>query len=639
MFEYIRTHQRLMQFLLLLIIFPSFAFFGIESYTRSQAAAGANVATVAGQSITQQELDNALREQMDTMRQNYGPQFDPKMFNTPEVRQNVLDELIARKAVTEEIRKQNVSIADATLQQELLRAPGLQNANGAFDNDKYKQVLAQRGMTPAVYEQRMRQNMAFEQLLGSVQNTGFLPRAVAERIALITEQEREVQVLNLKAADFAAQVKVTDDMIKAYYDKNAALFEIPETMKAQYVVLTADALAAQVTVSEDDIAGFYKSNTKTYTSDEQRKVSHILIGFAKNASDDVKAKAKAKAETLLTEVRKNPAVFAKLAKENSDDPGSKEQGGDLGVMVKDAFVKPFEAAALKLKQGEISEPVLTDYGYHIIYLTELHASAVKPLDEVRAQIAADIKKQKAAKSYSEAAEAFTDAVYQQADSLQAVADKWKLKLEVADGLSKQGNPGVPATSPVNNPKFLKALFSDEVIKKKHNTEAVEIAPSTLMAGRMVEYKAASKRPLDEVKAAIVAKITQTEAEVLAEKEGKAKLAALKAADAVAGFSDVKVISRAKTEDVSPQAFSAIMKADVQKLPAFVGVNMPGAGYAVYRISKVNAGNPDAARRASDAQQIANLVAQQELTSYIDLLKKKAKASVNKETLKVSPETN
>ena len=624
MFEYIRTHQRLMQFLLLLIIFPSFAFFGIESYTRSQAAAGAAVATVAGQQVMQAELDAALRDQLDKFRQSYGAQFDPKLMNTPEVKQNVLDELL--------VKSNKLLITDQILQQAILATPGLVKADGTFDADKYKAILASRGMSPAMYEQSLRQDMALEQLINAVQNTSIVPKTVAERFAMISEQEREVQALTFKASDFTSQVKITDEMVKAFYDKNAAQFEIPEMIKAEYVVLSNDVLADQVTVTDAEIQEFYKNNTKAYSVDEQRRASHILIAVGKDASAADKEKAKAKADALLAELRKNPSAFAKLAKENSQDPVSAERGGDLDFFGKGAMVKPFEEAAFKLSKGQISDVVQSDFGFHIIEVTDIKPAVVKPLEDVKAQIAADIKKQKASKAYAEAAETFGNMVYEQSDSLKAVADKLKLKIDTADQLTRQGNPAAPATNLTNNPKFLKAIFADDVVKKKHNTEAIEVAPNTMIAGRMVEYKPATKRPLDEVKAMIVARLTQTEAGNLAEKEGKAKLAALKQADATTGFSDVKVVSRAKQQDLPAQAMAQIMKADTQKLPAFVGVSLGDAGYAVYRISKVNAGTPDPAKRASEGAQVANLQSQQDLLAYIELLKKKAKVTVNKAAL-------
>ncbi|CAN5747246.1 SurA N-terminal domain-containing protein [soil metagenome] len=628
MFEYIRTHQRIMQLLLLLIIFPSFAFFGIESFTRSNGS-GTAVATVAGQNISQQEFDAAQREQLDRLRQTYGPQFDSKMLSTPEARQNILDELISRKALAVEVLNNHLSVSDQSLQQNILSTPGLAKPDGSFDSDRYKSLLAAQGMTPAMYEQRLRQDLALQQLLSAVQGTVILPKTIAERIAAIYEQEREVQKLDFKASDYVAKVKVTDVMVKAYYEKNASQFEIPELIKAEYVVLNDDALSAQISVSDADIQAHYEQNKKSFAAEEQRRASHILISVKKEASAADIASAKTRAEALLIAVRKNPDNFAKLAKENSQDTGSAERGGDLDFFGKGAMVKQFEDAAYKLKQGEISDLVQSDFGFHIIQLTAIKPASIKSLDEVKGQISAEIKKQKAAKAYAEAAETFTNTVYEQSDSLKAVADKLKLKIEVVASLSRQPNPSIPATVPVNNAKFLKAIFSEDSLQKKHNTEAVEVAPRVLIAGRVVEYKAASKRPLAEVRSQIETRVTQVETAALAKKAGESALLALKQVDNVSGFSEPKLVSRLKNQDLANEVLASVMKADVQKLPAFVGVDVAGTGYSIYRIGKVTAGAPDPARRASEKQQIANVISQQDTYSYIEALKKKSKVTMNK----------
>ncbi|MDO9191352.1 MAG: SurA N-terminal domain-containing protein, partial [Undibacterium sp.] len=315
MFEYIRTHQKIMQLLLLLIIFPSFAFFGIESFTRSSGSDNA-VATVGAYSISQQEFDSAQRDQLDRLRQMYGPQFDSKMLSTPEAKQNILDELISRKAMTLESVNNHLTVADQTLQQNILSTPGLTKPDGSFDADRYKSLLAAQGMTPSMYEQRLRQDLVVQQLLNAVQATSFMPKSVAERVAAIFEQEREVQVLDLKLNDYVSQVKITDAMLKAYYEKNAGEFEIPELVKAEYVVLNNEALAAQVTISDADLQSYYEQNKKQYVTEEQRRASHILLSVKKDATAAEQKMIRAKAEGLLAELRKKPESFAAFAKEH-----------------------------------------------------------------------------------------------------------------------------------------------------------------------------------------------------------------------------------------------------------------------------------------------------------------------------------
>ncbi|MFA9274699.1 MAG: SurA N-terminal domain-containing protein [Candidatus Aquirickettsiella gammari] len=637
MFEYIRTHKRIMQGVLLVIIFPSFALFGVDSFMRSREA-NTSVAKVAGQAISQQEFDQAMRNQLDRMKQAYGQNFDAQMLNTPEARQGVLDDLIARKVVTAESVKSQLTVTESVLQKAILEAMGLKSGD-AFDKDRYKSLLAMQGMTGQQYDAIMRQDLTIQQLIGAVQNTAISSKTVANRIALISEQGRDVQALSFNAKNFAAQVKVTDDMLRAYYDKNAKQFEIPELVNAEYVVLSSEILADQIIVSDAEVQSHYEQNKKNYTTDEQRRASHILLNLKKDAAESEVKSVKTKAEALLVQVRKDPTQFAKLAKENSQDPGSAERGGDLDFFARGAMVKAFDDAAFKLKEGEISGLVQTDYGIHIIQLTAIKPTAVKPLDQVKAQLVGDIKKQKATKAYAEAAETFTNTVYEQADSLQAVADKLKLKVEKLSNLNRQPLPGMPSTMIANNPKFLAAIFSEDALKKKQNIEAIEIAPNTLLSGRVLEYKPASKRPFDEVKAVIQARVLEAESLNLAKKAGEAKLQALKVVDDANGFSEIKTMSRLKKPEIPNEAFLAVLKADVQKLPAYVGIEVPGVGYDIYRISKISAGVPDPVRRASEAQQLDNSAAQQDLYSYIEALKKKAKIEINKAALSSSGANN
>ncbi len=636
MFEYIRNHQRLMQFLLMLIILPSFALLGLDSYSRLGDGGNA-VAKVDGQSIVQQEWDAAQREQMENLRQRFGAQFDPKMFDTPEAKQNVLDNLIAQRVLVATAARERLAVSDQALQENILGIPGLKKPDGTFDSERYISLLAAQGMTPTSYEARLRKDLAVQQVNTAIQATAFAPKAVANRLSDLNDQEREVQELSFKSADFISQVKITDEMLKTYYDQNGRQFEIPEQVKAEYVVLSAEVLAQQITVSDDDIKAQYEKSKDRYTVGEQRRASHILVAMKKDASAADKTAAKAKAEKLLAQVRKNPADFAKLAKDNSDDPGSAARGGDLDFFGKGMMVKPFEEASYKLKEGEISDLVQSDFGYHIIQVTGVKPASIKTLDEVKAEIAGEIKKPQAAKKYSELTEVFTNIVYEQADSLKAVADKLTLKIETAANLTRSPSPLAPPNAPFNNPKFLKALFSDEAIKNKRNTEAVEVAPNTLIAGHVVEYKPASKRPFEEVQAVIRENVTQAEAKKLAKKAGEAKLAALKAKDDAAGFGETKTVSRAK-QGVDRSALTAIMKADARKLPAYVGVELPAQGYSVYRLSKVaQPATPDTARRQTEQQQVTSTLGQQEMVAYLDFLKHKAKVQILKPAGVVSTE--
>jgi peptidyl-prolyl cis-trans isomerase D len=627
MFEFIRTHQRLMQFFLLLLILPSFVLVGVSQYEKR--GNGDGVATVDGRTITQQEWESAQRRQIDQARAMMGARFDQKLFDTPEAKQEVLDGLVAERAVSAEVARNHLTVGDQALARAIQEQTGLKKPDGSFDLDAYKAYLASQGMSAEAFQERIRYQMAVQQLASAVQATAFAPRSVAGRLSDINDQQREVQEQLFPAANYASQVKVTDDMVKAYYDKNAALFQVPETIKAEYVVLNADAVEKLVTISDAEILDAYNKNKARFATPEKRSASHILIAVPKDAKPELDAAAKAKAQAILAELQKSPNDFAKIAKAQSQDPGSAELGGDLGVVEKGLFDKPVEDAIFALKEGETSGLVRSSFGYHIVKVTKVLPAVQKSLEEAKPQIVADLKKTKLSNKYSELAETFTNTVYEQSDSLKPVADKMGLAIQTAEGLTRTPNPAL-GTAPVNNDKFLKAIFSQDAIANKRNTEAVEVAPSVLVAGRVVEFKPATKRPLAEVQDQIRQRVAQEEAVRLARQAGEAKLAAAKASGDASGFGDVKVVSRtAEQPAINPAAAIAVLKADVSKLPAYVGVELPGQGYGVYRIGKVSQpAQPDQARRKQEAESISRAVGNAETYGYIEALKKKAKAKVN-----------
>lgn len=617
-----------MQILLAVLILPSLVLFGNPDVLRSFGKEE-GIAKVGKVPITQAEFDVALRNELDKLRKQFGPQFDTRMLNTSEARQNILDGLIDRKVVDYDLAQKKLVVSNQTLQNTITQIPGVVK-DKRFDKEAYIRYAASQNMTTDEFERSLKQNLATQQFLGPIRSA-FMPKTVLDRLSAVNEQEREVQLLTYKPQDFTARVKITDEKLKAYYEKNAAQFEIPEQLNAEYIILSLEELAAQGSASDAEIQSFYEQNKVKYTTvPEKRRASHILIASPQTATDTDKAKAKTKAMEVLAQVRKKPEDFANLAKANSDDPGSKENGGDLGIFARGSdMVAEFEDGAFKLKQGEISELVQSEFGFHIITVTEIKPAVFKPLDEVKELVANEIKKQKASKAYAEASDTFANLLYEQSDSLKPAAEKLKLKIQTANGLTRISRSEVQSTLEISNPKFLKAIFSDDVVKKKHNTESVEIAPGVRIAGRVLEYKPTSKRSFEEVKAAILEKVTTTEAVALAEKEGQAKLTALKATDSTAGFGDIKIVSRLKNQDVPAAALVDVMRADTQKLPAFVGANLGSAGYVIVRIGKVTAGTPDPVRRASEAQQFGNMRFEQNLYAYLELLKQRAKVTINK----------
>jgi len=630
MLDFVRNNRRLMLLLLLVLVFPSFVFFGIESYSRFMDSSH-DAAKVDGRTITVQEVDNVVRDQSERMRQMLGNNYDPRMFEGAAARQAVLDQLIQQRVISDATQKKHLTVSDAQVLTAIQSIPAiaqLRTADGKFDEKAYVQLLAAQGMTPDQLDARMRFELATQQLGGAVGTTAFVPKSLLDRLIAIRDQQRDVQAIVIKPADFASKVTPDAAALKAYYESHLSSYTMPEQAKVEYVVLSGEALAASQAVTPEELKSYYDSNIQRFRTEEQRRASHILIAAPKDGKEADRKAAKEKAEKLLEDLRKHPETFAEVAKKNSQDPGSAEKGGDLGFMGRGALVKPFEDAMYALKEGQISDVVETDYGYHIIKLTGIEPAKTQPLDAVRPELEAELKKQLAAKKYAEQADAFGNMVYEQSDSLKPAADKFKLTIQTADNVTRAPNPALGKDNPLNNEKVLKALFSDDAIKSKRNTEAIQVGPTSLVAARIVDYRPATARKFEDVEAQVRQAYIAQQAAELARKNGEARLDALKKSGSADGFGPMMTVSRAKADGLTPKAVDAIMRADATKLPSLVGVDLGADGYAIYRIGKVGTPPPaNAGQREADAQQLSQLAGQTELAAYYDALKAGAKVKI------------
>lgn len=619
MFDAVRNNKRIVQVFLALITLP-FAFFGVESYMRNDASGG-DVATIGDIKITQQQFQQSLREQQERLRTQLGGQFDPKMLENPEARKAILDDLINQRLLVIEAGKKNLFAGDNAVRQAIGAIEAFK-VDGKFSSERYEAALRAQGMSPAGFEAQLRQDLTLQQLAGAIGQSGVVPRSVADRVLALQTEKREVMEYRLGLDAYLGKVKLADDAAKKFYDENATQFAVPEQAKAEYVVLSMESLAGQLAVTDAEIKAWYDGHKDRFLQAEERRASHILIATEKLGKD----KAKAKAEELLANIRKNPAAFADLARKNSDDPGSASKGGDLGFFGRGMMVKSFEDATLSLKEGEISGVVESDFGFHIIKLTGIHAAKEKPLAEVRAEIEAELKKAATARKFAEAAETFSNMVYEQSDSLKPVAEKYKLSIKSTDWIGRQANP---ANGALGNEKLMAALFSEDSVKNRRNTEAVEIAANTLVAARLVDYKAKALQPFDGVKTSIETLLKNKEAQLLASKDGEARLEALKKGEDKLTWGAAKSISRMDARQLPPLAAQSVFRMESAKLPAYTGVELPGAGYALFKLSKVQPGEKlDAARTQGMLKQLGNLAAQEEVQLYLAALRSRYKVEVN-----------
>ena len=628
MFDAVRNNQRIVQIFLGLITLP-FAFWGVDSYVRNSGA-GNDVASIGDSRVTVQQFDQALRERQDQMRQAMGASFKPEMINSPEARLSVLNSLIDQQLLMLESSKNRLVVTDGALRDVIGSIPSLQE-DGKFSMEKYERALRAQGMSQPQFEAKLRQDLTLRQLMGTISDSAFVSQAQATTILNLQLEERQYSEFRIAPEQYADKVKVDADAVKKFYDQNQAQFEIPEQVKVEYVILSLDSMLSQISVSDAEIKARFEGHKDKYQQPEERRASHILI-VAKTEGE--KAAAKAKAEEVLKEVRKTPAKFADLAKQSSQDPGSAKSGGDLGYFGRGMMVKAFEEAVFKQKEGEISDVLESEFGYHIIKLTGIKTAKVKSLDEVRADIVSELKREAATRKFAESAEAFNNTVYEQSDSLQPAAEKFKLKIQQSGWLKK--NPDqreAAALGPLANEKILASLFSEDAVKNKRNIEAYEIAPNTLLSARVVEHVAASTRPLESVKNDIEKLLKAQEAATLAKNTGESRLEELKkGGDDKLAWSSLKSASRMQSRDLPPAAVRAVFKAEVQKLPAYAGASVGGA-YVLYKIVKVNAPEKlDETRRNALQNEYAHILAQEELSAYLNALRARYKIDINKAAL-------
>lgn len=626
MFESIRKHSKFVMILLFLLIIPSFIFVGVSQnyFTESSQA----VARVDGHDITQQDWDNAHRAESDRLRAQ-NPNMDAKLLDSPEARYATLEKLVRDRVLVAAAQKMHLTTTDSELVRTLQEIPAiaaLKKPDGSLDAEAYKALVGAQGMTPEGFEANLRKELALNQVLGSVTATSFATGAQLKQAMDALYQRREIQVARFDAAAFAPKVQANEADLKAFYEANTGLFKQPEEATVEYVQLDLAAVAAGISVSEDDLRTYYKENAQRLAGPEERRASHILINAPKGAPAAEREKAKAKAEELLARVRKDPKSFADVAKKESQDPGSAPNGGDLGYFGHGAMVKPFEEAVFRMRDGEISDVIESDFGYHIIELTGIKAPKVPSFEEMRPKLEADLRKQQAQRKFAEVAETFTNGVYEQSESLQPIADKLKLSIHKAEHVTRQVAPG--AQGPLANARFLEALFSQDSLENKRNTDAVELAPSSLVAGRVVKYSPARTLAMDEVGDKLKQLYTQKKAAELAAEEGKAKLAQWKAKPETAQLPAAVEVGRDQAKDLPREVLDAAMRVSTQTLPAWEGVDLGSAGYAVIKIIRITE------RPATEAQVLEQQKAQftqwasmAEVMAYYEQLKKQFKVQM------------
>jgi peptidyl-prolyl cis-trans isomerase D len=625
MFDLVHRNKRIIQVILAIVLLP-FAFFGVDSYFRDSPS-GRAVATVGDYEISEQEFTNSLQQRQTQLREMSGGRIDPALLDSSEMRFSVLESLVRERLLIQHAARSGMTASTEQLRGYISQYPALQE-DGKFSMARYEQLLKGRGQTVQGFENGIRQQLLLAQLAEAYAGTSIAPRSVAERLLRITDQKREISRSVFPADKYMGAVKLEADAAKKYYEGHQDEFRLPEQVRVQYVALTLDSLMAEIQADPAELKKYYDAHQRDYGVPESRQASHILIAVDKSAAPEAKAKARALAEQVSGEAKKNPAAFPELAKKHSQDPGSAANGGDLGSFSRGSMVKAFDDAVFNMKVGEVSAPVESEYGYHVIRLTGITPGQMKTFEQVRPAIEKEVKKQLAGRRFAELADKFNNTAFEQSDSLKGVAEIAKVAPRESGWLSRTGGQ----EPLLNNPKLLEAIFSEDVRMNKRNTEAVEIAPGTVVVARVMEHKPSTLKPLAEVQAEIEKKLVRNRAAQLAAQEARQQLEQLRQGKAPQLAWDApQLVSRTDPKGLPETVVRQAFKADVSKLPSYTGLELPDLGFVLLRVSRVeDTQKVDVAQQKSITEELGKMLGEEQFSAYVASLKQKTKIKLDKE---------
>jgi peptidyl-prolyl cis-trans isomerase D len=607
------------QVILALILIP-FALFGIDSYL-NQAGNNLSIAKVNGYKIALPEYNRAIENVRNRMMSE-GKKVDPAMFDSFEFKESVVDGLISKQLVNNDIKKSKFKITDQQLSQYIIGMPEFQK-EGKFSQELYDKVLQNNQLTPKKFEESIRNDLLIQQVRDGLQKLTFIPPNNLAETLKATSQQREISVAEFKTKEYMAKANIAEKDMQAFYDQNKSKFLAPEQVKAEFVVFSLASILPTINVTDDEIKAFYKTNSDKYQNQQQREASHILIAASKNAAPAEKAKAKAKAEDLLSQIRKNPKQFEELATKYSQDPESAKKGGELGVFGRGMMVKPFDDAVFSMKVNEISNIVESDFGYHIIKLTKIIGEG-GGFDTMKPQIKAELIYQKGQEKFAALAEEFSNKVYEQSSSLDAVSKKFNLPIQKTDWIGRNDSDKF-----FKNETLINAVFSKESIKDHRNTEAIEVTPNNLISARVVDYKAQSTKPFADVKKNIEDYLKFEAAKKTVASEGEAALKTISDTSRKIDWQPAVLVDRKNTKGLSEAVINHAYKMPTDKLPSYSGFVDGNNGYVIVKVNKVafpNDNNEE--NKKAFASDYSEALTAEYLSAYLKGLKAKASVSVN-----------
>ncbi|MBK5964271.1 peptidylprolyl isomerase [Thiocystis minor] len=605
---------------IVVLISVPFALWGIQSYL---GVGGEPIAAkINGVEIPARDLDRRVQEARIELRERLGAAYDLAEFTDKQLRAEVLDEMVREVLLLDATRRLGLRVSDREIQLQVLSESAFQK-DGRFDQDSYERILELQGMTPALFEARLRQQMTGTQLVRAVSGSEFVTRSELSQYQRLAQQKRELTYARFPVADFSSTEPIDETAITAYYESNAARFQTPEQVKLDYLILDASTLSGTAEIGEEELRRHYDDDQARFSQPERRKVGHLLLSVPSDADEAVANQVLSEIKAVRDRILAGESMD-ELAKQLSNDPGSAAKGGSLGMIEKGVMVPAFEQVAFTLPVGELSEPVRTQFGYHLIRVDEIVPSVVKPFEEVRDQLRAELAKQSADTLFYELGERLANLVYESPDSLESAAEELGLDIQQSDWIGREGGEGI-----LGQPKVLAAAFSNEVLVEGNNSDLIEPERDSLQAIvlRVVEHRLAATKPLDEVREEIIAEIGREKARLAAQTAAESAVSKLRdGADWAATLGTLKLeepglVDRQATSVPAPILDTAFTLPAPSEGSISVGTAALDHGdAAVVRLIRVQDGeikSEEAGQTAPEASMLSQLMARQ---LYADMLR-------------------
>jgi len=559
-----------------------------------EGGGGGAVAEVNGTEISLRDYQRSLQQQRERMRSMLGANYSPELLENPQMRRAVLDGMVENDLLSQSVQEDGFRINDAILFGQLQQIEAFQH-DGVFNSAIYEQVLSSQGMSKPFFENSLRTDIMQSQLLTSFRQAAFVTQQELAEAVRLQEQQRTVRLLTIPATvERLDNDTVNDEEVIAQYELNAKRYEIPEQVSLEYIELSVAQLSQGISVDAAEVEALYEERKENLVADEERQASHILLELPEGADDA----AVAAVESRLAEVQSKLTAgesFEDLAKQYSSDPGSATVGGDLGFFPRGIMVPEFDEAVFSMAEGETSEPIRTQFGYHLIRLQAIQAEEMRSLDDARAELSEELKRRVAEERFYELSEMMSNNAYEEPDSLEGAAAVAELKVQQSALFNRQG--GMEGVS--SKPAVIQAAFSDLVLNEGKNSDPIELADDHMVIVRLLEHRPAARKPLDSVKAEVVKAVLQQRAEVMARKQGAALLEQLQQGKSTPqqvtessklSWDQSQIVKR-RDATIPQQAMARLFQV---KLPEtgvvqFAGVDLGRGGYALMELSAVKDG--------------------------------------------------